>query len=133
MNRIVFKGRQMVKKLMGRVNRTATSRDKEYNVGTGSFSRYAYEFTTACGRFYVAEVRALTMLEAKHELDQYLRKQSQLLEEIVRKFDHGADRTWLQGTRNSWVKGTNTKASAAGVIEVRQYDRELYEQLRNAN
>lgn len=128
----------MAKNLMGRVVRSATAIGQTYNVGTGSFSRFAFEFTAFSGltepaRFYVADIRALTMLEAKHELDNYLRKQSQQLGEIVRKFDHGADRTWLQGTRNSWVKGTNTKANAAGVIEVRQYDRAVYDRLRNAN
>lgn len=123
----------MVKSIFGRTVRSATTKDKEYSVGTGSFSRYAYEFVTACGRFCVADIRALTMLEAMHELETHLRKQSQTLAEVVRKFDHGADKSWMQGTRNSWVKGTNTKAQAAGVIEVRMYDRALYEQLRNAN
>lgn len=123
----------MVKSIFGSAVRSATTRDKYYSVGTGSFSRYAYEFTTKCGRFYVADVRARTMLEAMHELEAYLRKQSQTLSEVHRKFDHGKDKAWMQGTRNSWVNGTNTKAQAAGVIEVRMYDRALYEQLRQAN
>lgn len=123
----------MVKSIFGRKVRSATVKDAQYNVGTGSFSRYVYEFTTKCGRFYVADIRALTMLEATHELEAYLRKQSQTLSEVHRKFDHGKDKAWMQGTRNSWVKGSNTKAQAAGVIEVRMYDRALYEQLRQAN
>lgn len=123
----------MVKSMFGSAVRSATARDKYYSVGTGSFSRFTYEFTTKCGRFYVADVRALTMLEVIHELEGYLRTQSQKLDKVIRKFDHGTDKSWMQGTRNSWVKGTNTKAQAAGVIEVRMYDRALYEQLRNAN
>lgn len=123
----------MVKSIFGSAVRSATTRDKYYSVGTGSFSRFTLEFTTECGRFCVADIRALTLLEAHHELEGHLRKQSQTLAEIVRKFDHGKDQSWKQGTRNTWVKGTNTKAQAAGVIEVRMYDRALYEQLRNAN
>lgn len=123
----------MVKSMFGSAVRSATTRDKYYSAATGSFNRFAYEFTTKCGRFYVAEVRALTMLEAIHELEGHLRKQSQTLDKVLRKFDHGKDQSWKQGTRNSWVNGTNTKAQAAGVIEVRMYDRALYEQLRNAN
>lgn len=125
----------MAKNMFGRVVRSATSLGAQYNTGTGSFNIYVFEYVATeikygTERFYVATVRAHSLTEAKHELHKALRAKKFELTEVVRTFDKGADRSWLQGNRNSWVKGTST--FAAGIVEVKMFDRELYEQINYA-
>lgn len=123
----------MVKNLMGRAVRSASPSAARYVETANKWMRYVFEYTTTDGKFYVAEIHALTMMEAKHELNGHLRKQSQQLLTIDRMYDHGADRSWMNGKRNSWTVGVNRKKEVAHVVDVRRYDRELFEQLRRAN
>lgn len=123
----------MVKNLMGRAVRSASPKAARYVETANKWMRYVFEYTTTDSKFYVAEIHALTLMEAKHELTGYLRKQNQQLLTIDRMYDHGADRSWMHGKRNSWTTGASRKKEVAHVVDVRMYDRKLFEQLRLAN
>lgn len=126
----------MVKSIFGNAVRSATKLGTSYNTGTGSFNIYVFEYVaveTKFGteRFFVASVRATSLTEAKHELNAAVRSKKFALREIVRTFDKGADRSWLQGNKNSWTTG-NANTHRAGVLEVKQFDRDIYEKLNHA-
>jgi len=83
-------------------------------------------------KFFVVTVRATNLLEARCMLTTSLHGHGCTFRKMLRMFELGPDRGWLQGTRNSWVKG-NGNRQVPEIVDVRMYDRELYDRLRNAN
>lgn len=104
---------------------------KEYSEASQLLDLYTFEYTVFSKdenvtRFFVCDVRARTITEAKHEVVMALRKTDQTVHEWVRTYHKGRDRSWLrEGHKNYYPQ----------VIETRQYDRNVYERLlkeRNA-
>jgi hypothetical protein len=105
---------------------------QEYSEASQLLDRFTFEISVhfkdenAC-RFLVVDVRARSLTEAKHLVVlQYRNKDNAFVQEWVRTYHHGRDRSWLrEGHKNYYPQ----------IVQVRQYDRAIYERLlkeRNA-
>lgn len=72
--------------------------------------------------FFVANIRATNLVEARHILKLYLVKQKHAITATIREYDFGKDRSWLRGNKDYQIK----------VLDVKQYDRAIYERNREA-
>lgn len=84
------------------------------------FEYTVYDKDTETTRFFVADVRASSLTEAKHLVIMALRKSDVNIHEWVRTYHHGRDRSWLrEGHKNYFPQ----------VLQTRQFDRDTYERL----
>lgn len=100
-------------------------KQKEYKDHSQLLDVFKLEYTvydkdTETTRFFVAEIRAQTLTEAKHLVIMGLRKSDLNIHELVRTYHLGRDRSWLrEGHKNYFPQ----------VLQTRQFDRETYERL----
>lgn len=80
----------------------------------------AYRHAEESTAFFRAEIRATNLVEARHVLKLHLVKQKHAITTTIREFDFGKDRSWLRGNKDYKIK----------VLDVKQYDREIYERNR---
>lgn len=98
---------------------------KEYSEASQLLDVFVFEYTvydkdSNVTRFFVGDVRARSLTEAKHLVIMSLRKDDLCVHEWVRTYHKGRDRSWLrEGHKNYYPQ----------VVQVRQFDRETYERL----
>lgn len=98
---------------------------KEYSEASQLLDVFVFEYTVYdkeldVTRFYVGDVRARSLTEAKHLVIMGLSKQNQTVHEWVRTYHKGRDRSWLrEGHKNYYPQ----------VVQVRQFERATYERL----
>lgn len=98
---------------------------QEYSEASQLLDLFAFEYTVydsdvELTRFYVADVRARSLTEAKHLVIMSLRKSDLNVHEWIRTYHKGRDRSWLrEGHKNYFPQVTQT----------RQFDRPTYERL----
>ena len=116
-----------VNSLFGRVVRSPQKRNVGLNKPMEVLNLFAIEYnayrseeeTTA---FFVANIRATNLVEARHVLRLHLAKQKHAITATIREYDFGKDRSWLRGNKDYKI----------AVLDVKQYDRAIYERNREA-
>lgn len=98
---------------------------KEYSEASQLLDSFTFEYTVfhrsdEQTRFYVADVRARSLTEAKHLVSTGLAKEGASVSEWVRTYHHGRDRSWLREGHKQYFPQ---------VIQTRQFDRPTYERL----
>lgn len=120
---ITTKSPAKVKCLFGRVHRTTGIRVQQQIVR--SIFVLEYEATNKFGErgFFIGDVRACNLQEAKMVLIQYLRASDSVVNTFVRQYDYGKDRSWLDGDKKSSYR--------TEVLDIKSYCRKTLESLRD--